>query len=306
MAFFFPFSTLHELNLDWVLNQVKKFSELIPPMEEATTNVQDALDKSEEALNDAEQALEDAGDALTTAQEAKDLAEQAAQGTIADGAVTTAKIADGAVTTIKIADGAVTTNKIADGAVTTNKIADGAVTGNKIGSATIQTGNLSTGCVTTTQILDGTIATADIADSAITSAKIANGTIQVADMDATIAPLLSEETDTASVELDNVSGTANLKRVGKTVTISCSIAKGSAFSNNLSGSIIGQVPANFRPATSAGVFYAFGRTANAWGSATYYPVRVSIGTDGNIMLYMNNSTFATCVVVQIIGVYLLI
>ena len=296
MAFFFPFSTLHELNLDWVLNQVKKFSELIPPMEEATTNVQDALDKSEEALNDAEQALEDAGDALTTAQEAKDLAEQAAQGTIADGAVTTAKIADGAVTTIKIADGA----------VTTNKIADGAVTGNKIGSATIQTGNLSTGCVTTTQILDGTIATADIADSAITSAKIANGTIQVADMDATIAPLLSEETDTASVELDNVSGTANLKRVGKTVTISCSIAKGSAFSNNLSGSIIGQVPANFRPATSAGVFYAFGRTANAWGSATYYPVRVSIGTDGNIMLYMNNSTFATCVVVQIIGVYLLI
>lgn len=147
MAFFFPFSNLHELNLDWVLNQVKKFSELIPPMEEATTNVQTALDDATEAVNKADQALNDAGDALTTAQEAKDLAEQAAQGTIADGAVTTVKIADGAVTTVKIADGA--------------------VTGNKIGSATIQTGNLSAGCVTTAKILDDAITSAKIADGAV-------------------------------------------------------------------------------------------------------------------------------------------
>ena len=153
MAFFFPFSTLHELNLDWVLNQVKKFAELIPPMEEATTNVQTALDDATEAVNKADQALEDAGDALTTAQEAKDIAEQAAQGTIADGAVTTAKIADGAVT------------------------------GNKIGTSTIQTGNLSSGCVTSTQILDGTIVAADMTDGAVTTAKLADDAVTAAKID---------------------------------------------------------------------------------------------------------------------------
>lgn len=102
MAFLFPFTNLHELNLDWILAQVKKFSELIPPMESAVDTVQTALEDAETALEDAEQALEDANDAKEIAQDAKDIAEQAAQGVIADGAVTTPKIADGAVTTAKL------------------------------------------------------------------------------------------------------------------------------------------------------------------------------------------------------------
>lgn len=49
------------------------------------------------------------------------IAKEAQAGTIADGAITTAKLDTGAVTTAKIADGAVTTPKIADGAVTPAK-----------------------------------------------------------------------------------------------------------------------------------------------------------------------------------------
>lgn len=152
MAFKFPFSTLHELNLDWILDKVKTFAELIPPMETAVEDVQSLSTDVQQAVEDAQQALEDAGEALQTAEEAKEIAEQAAQGTIADGAVTTAKIADGAVTTAKLADGA--------------------VTGNKIDIATIQTGNLSEGCVTSNKILDGTIVTADLHDGSVTDVKL--------------------------------------------------------------------------------------------------------------------------------------
>ena len=134
MAFRFPFSSLHEINLDWILAQVKKFSELIPPMETAVEDVQALSSDVAQAVEDAAAAVEDANEALETAEEAKEIAEQAAQGTIADGAVVTSKIADGAVTTAKINDGAVTTAKIDDGAVTTVKIDDGAVTYAKLDS----------------------------------------------------------------------------------------------------------------------------------------------------------------------------
>lgn len=118
MAFKFPFSTLHELNLDWILEKVKYLTE-----------------NNEEFNTKADYAVE-------TADDAKAIAEQAAQASIADGAVTTTKIADSAVTEPKLANSAVTTNKIgsaavtnakiADGAVTTPKIADGAVTNDKL------------------------------------------------------------------------------------------------------------------------------------------------------------------------------
>ena len=121
--FKFPFTNFHELNLDWVLGVVKKFSELINPMQEAVDNVQQALDDATQASHTAQQALENAGTALTTANEAKEIAEGAAQGVIPNLGVTTAKLADHAVTGIKIANGAVSTEQLYNGAVTLNKLA---------------------------------------------------------------------------------------------------------------------------------------------------------------------------------------
>lgn len=166
MAFRFPFSTLHELNLDWILEKVKTFAELIPPMETAVSDVQELSTDVQQAVEDAQQALEDAGEALQTAEEAKEIAEQAAQGTIADGAVTTAKLADGAVTSAKILDGTIATIDIADGAVTAAKLATGAakdniesntLSGLKLLDSSIPTDKLSSGCVTTPKILDAAV-----------------------------------------------------------------------------------------------------------------------------------------------------
>lgn len=180
MAFKFPFSTLHELNLDWILEKVKTFAELIPPMETAVEDVQTALDDATEAVNKAEQALEDAGAALETAEEAKEIAEQAASGTIADGAVTTAKLADGAVTSAKILDGTIATVDIADGAVTAAKLAAGAAKDNietntlnglKLLDSSIPTDKLSSGCVTTSKILDGAVNESKIDSSFVTALK---------------------------------------------------------------------------------------------------------------------------------------
>ena len=116
--FKFPYTNLHELNLDWILDKVK------------------TLVANNDEFN------EKADYAVETADEAKTIAEQAAQATIADGSVTTIKLADGAVTGNKIAQatiqtgnlsaGCVTTPKILDDAITTPKIADNAVTNDKI------------------------------------------------------------------------------------------------------------------------------------------------------------------------------
>lgn len=132
--FRFPFTNFHELNLDWILSVVKQFSELVPPMETAVDDVQKALGDATEAVDKAAEALTNANEAVETANEAKDIAEDAAQGVIADGAVTTPKLATGAVTTEKIADGAVITPKLAADAVTTSKIANSAVTKSKLAS----------------------------------------------------------------------------------------------------------------------------------------------------------------------------
>lgn len=141
--FKFPYTNLHELNLDWILDKVK------------------TLVANNDEFN------EKADYAVETADEAKTIAEQAAQASIADGSVTTIKLADRAVTGIKIALSTIQTENLAsacvenaqikDSAVTSIKISDGAVTGNKIAQSTIQTGNLSSGCVTKEKILDGAI-----------------------------------------------------------------------------------------------------------------------------------------------------
>ena len=112
--FKFPYTNLHELNLDWILEKVK------------------TLVANNDEFN------EKADYAVETADEAKEIAEQAAQAQIADGSVTTAKLADYAVTQVKLAvnavgnyqlqDASVTTSKLYDEAVTTAKLADEAVT----------------------------------------------------------------------------------------------------------------------------------------------------------------------------------
>lgn len=68
------------------------------------------------------------------------IAKEAQAGTIADGAITTAKLDTGAVTTAKIADGAVTLEKIAAGAVTNSKTDFS--TGLGIGGTLTQNGQL--------------------------------------------------------------------------------------------------------------------------------------------------------------------
>ena len=200
--FKFPYTNLHELNLDWILEKVKTFAELIPPMQTAVEDVQGLQTDVEQAVEDANQAVQDAQSAIETAEEAKEIAEQAAQGTIADGAVTTAKLADGAVTSAKIADRSISGNDIAPG--------------------TIQTGNLSEGCVTTVQILDGTILNGDISDNAINTSKIADASV-------TGAKLAYEAGTVTETDLDDVvtqvwSFTAYKKGGTATIRLSCNIS----------------------------------------------------------------------------------
>lgn len=302
--FKFPYTNLHELNLDWILSKVKKFAELIPPMETAVEDVQSLQTDVEQAVEDAGQALEDAGQALETAEEAKEIAEQAAQGTIADGAVTTAKIADDAVTSAKIDDGAVTGAKIASGTIQSGNLSSGCVTTTQILDGTISPDDLGTECVTSSKLGAGAVTTAKIDDGAVTSAKIANGTIQLIDLDASISELLITDSDDFQIDLDGETSSLSAIRCGGIVQLGGSISKSGGFSGNLAGTIIGQVPLNFRPRVNAS-FYTYARTSNSWGVATYYPVRIGVGSDGNVSIWMNNTSFASCVNLQIIGFYLI-
>lgn len=102
--FKFPFTNFHELNLDWVLSVVKAAQEIF------------------------ETGRTDIDHAVSTADEAKEIATQAAEATIADNSISTAKLQDGAVTHTKLADNAVEGNNIKNGEVSNSKIADSAVT----------------------------------------------------------------------------------------------------------------------------------------------------------------------------------
>lgn len=152
MAFRFPYSNLHELNLDWILAEVKEFAELIPPMSTAVEDVAEAVSKSDQALD--------------TANEALTVAEQASHAIISDGAVTTSKLADEAVTEAKLADYAVTNDKLAS---------------NSVGRVNIQ--NFA---VDTLQLEDEAVTTAKLHDQSVTTQKIANGNVTWAKLATTV------------------------------------------------------------------------------------------------------------------------
>ena len=124
--FNFPWTNFHELNLDWILDVVKEAKAVF------------------------DNGREDIDYAVSTANEAKEIARQAAESTIPDNSVSTAKIQDYAVnanklsnysvTESKLQNAAVTTAKLADSAVTTPKIADGAVTNAKLDTVSITKG----------------------------------------------------------------------------------------------------------------------------------------------------------------------
>lgn len=128
MAFKFPFSTLHELNLDWILEKVKYL-----------------IENNEEFNNKADYAVE-------TADEAKEIAEQAAQAIIPDGAVTTVKIADRAVTGNKIAQATIATDNLTAGCVTNPYILDGAVNAPKLATDAVTTDKIQNQSVTNTKV----------------------------------------------------------------------------------------------------------------------------------------------------------
>jgi len=198
--FRFPFTNFHELNLDWVLSVVKKFSELVPPMETAVEDVQQALGDATEAVEKASEALTNANEAVETANEAKDIAEDAVQGIIPNGAVTTPKLADGAVVGIKIANGAVGPEQMADGTVRSSKIYDGAVT----------TAKFADGAVSTVKIEDGAISTPKLADGAVTSDKINSNAVttpKIEDYAVTEAKLSSNVREKIAID----SGTGYIK-----------------------------------------------------------------------------------------------
>lgn len=173
MAFRFPFTIMSELNLDWILEQVRKFSELIVPMENLVSTSDDAYNTALQAKGIAENAL--------------DTAQQSTIGIIADRSITTQKIALEAVTSDELADDAVTTSKIVDSAVTTDKldslavhegnIDNGAVTNVKLAELAVATANIQDGAVTLEKISPDAVVNMAVPNSSITTPKLAGGAV---------------------------------------------------------------------------------------------------------------------------------
>lgn len=146
----------------------------VPGLTGAET-VQDALTALVAVVQEAEQG-EVLDGSITTSKLAnaavttdKVAASAVTEAKLASAVVSTAKIADGAVTGAKIASGAVTADKIASLAVTADKIAAGAVTNGKLGALAVGTSNIDSYAVTAEKIYSGAVTDAKIAANAVSA-----------------------------------------------------------------------------------------------------------------------------------------
>lgn len=137
--FNFPWTNFHELNLDWILSVVKEAKEVFD-------NGRYAIDY-----------------AVSTADEAKEIATQAAEATIADNSISTAKIQDGAVTHAKLANNSVTTENIVDRTITGTDIAENTITNYNIENGSLIGADLADGTITATQLGSGCVTRAKLA-----------------------------------------------------------------------------------------------------------------------------------------------
>ena len=151
--FNFPWSNFHELNLDWILSVVKEAKEVF---DNGRADIDYAVD---------------------TADEAKEIATQAAEATIPDNSISTAKIQNGAVTNAKLANNSVTTANIVDRTIIGNDIAENTIESYNIKNGTIIGADIAENTITYDNLAAGAVVNSKIADGAITNVKIADGTI---------------------------------------------------------------------------------------------------------------------------------
>lgn len=151
------------------------------------------------------------------------------QGSVADGAITTAKLASEAVTGEKIADGTITTAKIANNAITSQQIQDGAISASvladdsitqaKMGIQSVGTNELVPNCVTDAKLANSAVITQRIADGAVTTAKIDDGAITTAkiyDGAVTYAKTTGIQKQHAATTTSLASGTTSWTKTGIT------------------------------------------------------------------------------------------
>ena len=109
-----------------------------------------------------------------------------------DGAVVDGKVGTGAVGTTNLKDSAVTTAKIADGAVTSGKLAAGAITGTAIGAGSVNSEKLGQYAVTTEKLAGTAVTSEKIAQNAVST--MYNGALTVAGWSGSAAPFTQNVT----------------------------------------------------------------------------------------------------------------
>ena len=150
-------------------------------------------------------------------------------GTVADGAITTAKLADDAVTNAKVADDAIGADQLATGAVGTDALAADAVTAAKVATNAVTADSISAGAVGTSELADDAVTDAKVAasaigstqlaDSAVVTAKVADSAVTLAKMTAgtaaTSGQVLTVSTGGAVVAADAASGSSGTNQAYK-------------------------------------------------------------------------------------------